>query len=774
MKHIPIINLVSWLLIMLSMLGSCSNDETFPAEGNDGSTVILQLLEEYDNVEINTRALSDENTIEDVFVLTYRNGKPKFQSFPAQTMTAGKITLSITDFQVKEGDKLYVCCNTGTTSVPTETTADAFFERLTYTNNETKMIMYGSTIVSSGSISIALERVFAKTTMTWPVGYTITSWKVCNAPSAGYVSKDKSGYPTGTSFNETITPPVSGTTYFVPRTDNSTTSDPKTYLLVNVEGKGWYKLDFYNGSTWLDIQRNTHYQFIVSSVSTDGYSTEEEAVNNDGSNVTYNIEVSTGKGVSNGQYSLLFDRNEIALYPVGKDKDAADEHATLEALNVSAMIPNLQSAVSTYIARLVSPSGQIYLLDEAGNRVNPLDLNPSNELITTANSRRTLRLQFSGADTYGSYIEVQLGNIKKRIPIYIISANCYLADFASNTGNTLYIPVLQANRDGVERINPSDNLTTDIVWSDQANVTTTTLSITYDKAKQWLEVTNNVTFSGNVVIAILKDGEIKWSWHIWSLDNTVLEWDTKNLLYDFRAEHTNTYGGFTFMDRNVGAYTLEKDGRSSDWGVVYQFGRKDPFPAPAGNANISKEPTVYHNGNDYTMESGHPQWGDCMVELSTTGTNLEYSIEHPYQWIYGKSYIPPNTSFPEQDWYSDLPSNRNDFLWIDKKRNNTAYNPCPAGWTIAYTGNGGPWVGLHPNSATEKNNNGITFTEAGYFPYAPMRNVNGKPYYSEGTYIYWGIHGGGSFLATYLGPDKIEPYAYLRAAGFYIRCVRKK
>lgn len=781
MKSINITNIIIGLHFLC--LFGCANDELVKVKEEASPIVILQLPEEF-KVDINTRALSDENTVQELFVLLYRNGKAKFQSFANPVVTSNTIALTITDFQVNEGETLYVCCNTGKTSAPVETGADEFFANLKYSNNESQMIMYGSATIGSTAISIPLERTFSKATMTWPAEYTVTDWKVCNVPSVGYVSKDKVGYPSEATFGE-IVAPVSNVAYFIPRTNNSTTSDSKTYLLANIANRGWYKLDFYTGTTLLepaqpvpllDIQRNTHYQFTVSSVLNDGYATEEEAAANDGSNIVYSLEVISDKGTSNGQYSLLFDRSEITLYPVGKDKDnPLNETVTLEALNVSAVIPNSASRISTYTATVISPSNQIHLLDN-GSPVTSLDLNPSQAQLTTGNSSRTITLQFNGANTFDSYLEIKLGNITQQLPIYIMGANCYLADFASSTGNTLYIPVLQANRDGVERISLDDDLETDIVWSDQSGVTTDNLSIQYNKEKKWIEVTNNATFSGNVVIAVLKGEQIKWSWHIWSMGSDVLEWDVINRIYDFKAEHINSYNGLTFMDRHLGAYTLAKDGSLSDLGLLYQFGRKDPFPTINDNiSTVPSEPTIYYNGVAYHMNIDHPKWG-INFETVNTGNNLEYSIQYPNRYING-TYLTLFDNQVEVDWYTNDAATLNDYLWIDKDGDKAVYNPCPIGWTMPNRGNVGPWIGLHPSHASSITKHGITFTDAGYIPFGPYRLPDSGELGNAdtGNRIWWGNHGKLFFVSTIFTSSFIGIGEHtFRADGHYIRCVREK
>ena len=79
---------------------------------------------------------------------------------------------------------------------------------------------------------------------------------------------------------------------------------------------------------------------------------------------------------------------------------------------------------------------------------------------------------------------------------------------------------------------------------------------------------------GNAVIAA-KDaaGNILWSWHIWLTDQPV--------------EHVYKNNAGTVMDRNLGA-TSATPGDIGALGLLYQWGRKDPF---LGSSSISSNTT---------------------------------------------------------------------------------------------------------------------------------------------------------------------------------------
>jgi hypothetical protein len=81
---------------------------------------------------------------------------------------------------------------------------------------------------------------------------------------------------------------------------------------------------------------------------------------------------------------------------------------------------------------------------------------------------------------------------------------------------------------------------------------------------------------GNAVVQI-KNGsnEVLWSWHIWV---TGYDPNSGGTTYS-RSNGTKTY---VFMDRNLGATaaatSTATDQASAVSGLLYQWGRKDPFP----------------------------------------------------------------------------------------------------------------------------------------------------------------------------------------------------
>lgn len=159
---------------------------------------------------------------------------------------------------------------------------------------------------------------------------------------------------------------------------------------------------------------------------------------------------------------------------------------------------------------------------------------------------------------------------------------------------------------------------------------------------------------GNAIIAAYNDsGDVLWSWHIW--------------ISEFDAETENlTMNGSTIMNRNLGA--LDNSNSSDDeilasYGMYYQWGRKDPFPAP-NTFDAS-------NGDDATLCDvfGYSVTIEYLESTSSVGT-VSYANAYPATYITG-------VEDSDYDWLYDSHSTT---LWGDTKTDN---DPCPKGWRVA-------------------------------------------------------------------------------------------
>lgn len=148
---------------------------------------------------------------------------------------------------------------------------------------------------------------------------------------------------------------------------------------------------------------------------------------------------------------------------------------------------------------------------------------------------------------------------------------------------------------------------------------------------------------GNAVIAV-KDilGNIVWSWHIWSVD------------YDPEVDYDMVDWGDgvrKVMKMNLGALS-NKPKTSQSLGMMYQWGRKDPFISTNGYVGQTQ-----CNIDGLTLQ---PE------EYNESTGNVWYVLRHPNRFITGNE---------EGNWLAE-PDNG---LWAEEK---TIFDPCPLGWKV--------------------------------------------------------------------------------------------
>ena len=191
---------------------------------------------------------------------------------------------------------------------------------------------------------------------------------------------------------------------------------------------------------------------------------------------------------------------------------------------------------------------------------------------------------------------------------------------------------------------------------------------------------------GNAVIAA-KDanGTILWSWHIWLTDQPEGQ------------EYFNNAG--TMMDRNLGA-TSATPGDVGALGLLYQWGRKDPF---LGSSSISSS----------TDAKSTITWPSAVTSNSSNGT-IAYATANP------TTFMKYNSS--NFDWYYTGSSSTDNTRWTTSESNKSIYDPCPAGWRVPDDGGNGVWSKACGSSSYfsgypyDGTNEGINFS--GKFGYA--------------------------------------------------------
>ncbi len=256
--------------------------------------------------------------------------------------------------------------------------------------------------------------------------------------------------------------------------------------------------------------------------------------------------------------------------------------------------------------------------------------------------------------------------------------------------------------------------------------------------------TSSTFREGNAVIAA-KDasGKILWSWHIW--------------LTDAPGECVYANNAGTMMDRNLGA-TSATPGDAGALGLLYQWGRKDPF---LGSSSISGGV-----GAKSTIS-----WPSPVSSSSSRGT-IGYAVEHP------TAFITRNDS--NQDWYYTGSSSTDDTRWQSEK---TIYDPCPAGWRVPDGGGNGVWekAGFDDQSY-DSSNEGMLFgsgisSPATWYPASGCRfSIDGSLVGDGHDGHYWSVtpNGYDANLLYFGGNGYVYPSSRTeRTSGQSVRCLQE-
>ena len=259
---------------------------------------------------------------------------------------------------------------------------------------------------------------------------------------------------------------------------------------------------------------------------------------------------------------------------------------------------------------------------------------------------------------------------------------------------------------------------------------------------------------GNAVIAA-KDasGNILWSWHIWLTDQPQGQ------------EYYNNAG--TMMDRNLGA-TSATPGDVGALGLLYQWGRKDPF---LGSSSIHYD-SMAEAKSTISFPSG-------VESDSSTGT-IAYATANP------TTFIKCNSS--NYDWYSTGTSSTDNTRWTTSESTKSIYDPCPAGWRVPDGGSNGVWSKALGSSSSyigtyDSTNEGMNFSgkfgsaSTIWYPASGDRNRNvGSLNYVGRNGLYWSASPDSDYafdLNFSINGDVRPSSDDYRAYGLSVRCLQE-
>ena len=169
------------------------------------------------------------------------------------------------------------------------------------------------------------------------------------------------------------------------------------------------------------------------------------------------------------------------------------------------------------------------------------------------------------------------------------TANCYIVTSNAAGIYRFDATVRGNNATGVPDINygtlPDLSTATEarVIWQTGINASTLVIdptSVRLKGGKVFFTTTGKMN-EGNAVIGLFAsdavDAPCLWSWHIWKVDGAL----PADVFCTKTPSPSTTWANFNMMPLNLGAYN-NTQGDVNSIGLLYQWGRKDPFPGPAG------------------------------------------------------------------------------------------------------------------------------------------------------------------------------------------------
>jgi len=208
------------------------------------------------------------------------------------------------------------------------------------------------------------------------------------------------------------------------------------------------------------------------------------------------------------------------------------------------------------------------------------------------------------------------------------------------------------------------------------------------------------------------------------------------------------------MDRNLAATTVTPN-TVSTLGLLYQWGRKDPFPG-SSSTSANTEPTIYD-------ASGA---GSTSMITTKSTSSLDNAIKNPLTFYTNSS-----------DWCS-TPNNA---FWggadISSPSEKTMFDPSPAGWRVpTWKGSASPWskfsTSTFPWNTTYL---GSTYIDGSFYLAAGYRDNRDGALISVGSrgYCWSGApHGSLGYSLHFRSSIVYSVCNSNRAGGLSVRCIK--
>lgn len=516
---------------------------------------------------------------------------------------------------------------------------------------------------------------------------------------------------------------------YVPESDQTNTEEPMCLVIggyyMGDTKETFYRVDFKEenkGNKFYNAIRNHIYVFNINNVTRPGTDEPDPALDHVVVGLDVTIEDWTPewmRGIG-GQYTLEVSTGGFVLAGSATNGGTLEGELTVKTTHNEGWT-------------IASQSGSWFRLEETSTGV-----------AITANAN-------DGGERRGSFI-IKSGNLQKEITIRQRgkgTANCYIvSDNGENIEQELIVtvkgngevglvadgvaleekdPYISADKIGDVQIiwETSDGLVTIVQENGRAKLNKESGTIKYkvnlDSQNTDIQASNTLNGQnykgGNALIGAFgknQDGSVNyndllWTWHIWVCPDI----DTNSDGYiddnELRAIDQEWVTGYTFMDRNMGALG-NKPGVSS-LGLLYQWGRKDPFIGAAavkdGSDKMYTHLPLEDKGYYWRNSSGNMTIDQSTKAPTTLINGTITGVDYHYLW---------GTA-------SGLAGEAN-------AGNKTIYDPCPYGYrvpnvaAVIFEG-----VGHRYNIKESNSKNDNWYTNNQFWPLKVTKTSSGWDYY---------------------------------------------
>lgn len=462
---------------------------------------------------------------------------------------------------------------------------------------------------------------------------------------------------------------------YVPESDQTNTKEPMCLVIggyyMGSDQETYYRVDFKEGNKgtkYYDAIRNHIYNFNINTVTRPGTDEPDPALDHVvvGMDVTikdWTTEYMQGIG---GQYTLKTSTGGFVLAAT----NTSANKLTVETTHNEGWTFKKESGEWFDITKstdglIITPKAE----NKGGQRYGSF-------VITSGNLNKVITVRQQGKGTANCYVVSDAkdgnGNYQHILHDLIVTVKGngeegMIADGHAFEDQSPYlnpddVKVIWETADGLINIRKQDDGKAII---NESGIIQYSVDLT--KQNTHIKASDKNQLGGNALIGAFKNGEIIWTWHIWvcpdfdSGNNPDGEITTAELIAHTQTWATNgTADGYDFLDRYLGALS-NKPGLAS-LGLLYQWGRKDPFIGAASISESQKNnrmETFNLDGYDWKNSEGNLSIGEAIKKPTTLIKGTITGVDYSFLWGTDKGF-------------SD----------VRDAGNKTIYDPCPIGYRV--------------------------------------------------------------------------------------------